>query len=175
MIWPWCVSLPGQKFTCKKGQRTVYRGHVKPICHPLKVDLFQCYYVHYASCGSVHRTMIGLHFFTFGGFFTLLLFSKSVFWFLLYEESLLFRIIKDSGMRLSLWLIYHHQNNIMNVPHFTTKYCVFFYFLERIGSLSNIGMVFCWTLVLTGLGLKKTNLYKKKKPTEPAHPSISRK
>lgn len=65
----------------------------------------------------------------FGGFFTLFLFSRSVFWFLLYEESLLFRIIKDSGMRLSLWLIYHHQNNIMNVPHFTTKYCAFFYFL----------------------------------------------
>ena len=51
--------------TANSIQRTY---HVKPICHPLKVDLFQCYYVHYASCGSVHRTMIGLHFFTFWGF-----------------------------------------------------------------------------------------------------------
>lgn len=43
-------------------QHTENRGHV-PICHPLKVDLFQCYYVHYASCGSVHRTMIWVYFF----------------------------------------------------------------------------------------------------------------
>lgn len=147
MIWPWCLSLLGQKFTCKmKEQRTVYREHVKPICHPLKVDLFQCYYVHYASCGSVHRTMIGIHFFTFWGFFTLLLFSRSVFWFLLYEESLLFRIIKDSGMRLSLWLIYRHQNNIVNVPHFTTKYCVFFLF-----SGENRVTIKYWNGVLAGL------------------------
>lgn len=110
MIWRWCLSLHGQKLTCKmKEPQTVYREHVKPICHPLKVDLFQCYYVHYASCGSVHRTMIGLHFFTFGFFSLCFLLSRStVFWFLLYEESLLFRIIKDFGMRLSLGLIYHH-------------------------------------------------------------------
>lgn len=38
-----------------KEQPTVYREHVRPICHPLRVDLFQCYYVHYASCGSVQQ------------------------------------------------------------------------------------------------------------------------
>lgn len=52
-----CLSLLGQKGSPGKWRKqpTVYREHVRPICHPLKVDLFQCYYVHYASCGSVQQ------------------------------------------------------------------------------------------------------------------------
>lgn len=44
-------------------------------------------------------------------------------------------------MHLSLGLIYHHQNNIMNVPHFITKDCILF-LVEKIRSLLNFGMVF---------------------------------
>lgn len=183
MIWPWCLSLLGQKFTCKmKEQRTVYREHVKPICHPLKVDLFQCYYVHYASCGSVHRTMIGLHFFTFWGFFIRLLFSKSV----CVSDSCsmrkayFFRLIKDSGMHLSLWLIYRHRNNIMNVPHFTTKYCFFFIYWWRESGHYKI-LEWCFGRFFFGYRIrteeeKKQPLQQgKKKRTEPDHACISTK
>lgn len=52
-----CLSLLGQKGSPGKWRKqpTVYREHLWPICRPLKVDLFQCYYVHYASCGSVQQ------------------------------------------------------------------------------------------------------------------------
>lgn len=61
----------------------------------------------------------------FEGFFTLFLFRRNVVWFLRYEESLRFRIVKNSGMLFSLWLIYHHFYNVMSVPQFTTKYWFF--------------------------------------------------
>lgn len=63
------------------------------------------------------------------------------------RKAYFFRIIKDSGMRLSLWLIYHHQNNIMNIPHFTTKYCGFFLFS---GGKYQITIKY-WNGVLAGL------------------------
>lgn len=90
------LSLLGQKGSPGKWRKqpTVYREHVRPICHPLKVDLFQCYYVHYASCGSVQQYNDQVYILSLwvggvtvwgaglGGSSSLKLLWRGVFWFL---------------------------------------------------------------------------------------------
>lgn len=144
MIGLSCLSLLGQKGSPGKWRKqpTVYREHVWPICHPLKVDLFQCYYVHYASCGSVQQYNDQVYILSLWvggvtgwgaglrGSSSLKLLWKGVFWFLhlrgrptCFFVVFFSRAIKDSGLRFvvcfwkSLGLVYHHGCSLTSARH----------------------------------------------------------
>ncbi|MEQ2227012.1 hypothetical protein ILYODFUR_033295 [Ilyodon furcidens] len=90
-----------------------------------KVDLFQCYNVHYASCGSVHRTMTGLQLNSFWDLLSVVIQLRYVPMPLL-QGNLLVRIMEESGI---LSLIDSHGNNIIKVPH--SQQNTIFSFLQR--------------------------------------------